>query len=196
MISPNDFKQLQEPWDERMRAIAEERLRTNYAREKLENFTEEEAAIMRAALDRLIPQDEEIDLVGFIDGRLWDPLGRGDRGVGMPEEKEVLKIGLRGLDESAQTLFATPFIRLEGGQQDEILDQVQDNKAPGESWQQVPGDYFFHRLYSRALTGYYAHPRVWMRIGFYGASYPEGYAWLGRGQVKQRHERAVGWERL
>jgi gluconate 2-dehydrogenase gamma chain len=180
MISPNDFKQLQEPWDERMRAIAEERLRTNYAREKLENFTEEEAAIMRAALDRLIPQDEEIDI----------------RGVGMPEEKEVLKIGLRGLDESAQTLFATPFIELEGGQQDEILDQVQNNKAPGESWRQVPGDYFFHRLYSRALTGYYAHPRVWMRIGFYGASYPEGYAWLGRGQVKQRHERAVGWERL
>lgn len=195
-ITEEEFRQLMEPWDPRMKAIAEERMATNYSRATLTHFSETQAAIMRAALDRLVPQSEGVDLVGFIDGRINDALGRGDRQPGMPGEVDVIRIGLKGLDEAAQALHGQSFVELTGEQQDEVLRRVQKNEAPGDAWQRVPASYFFARFYSRALTGYFAHPRVWIRIGFYGASYPEGYAWLGRGQVKQRHERAPGWDRM
>jgi gluconate 2-dehydrogenase gamma chain len=195
-ITEEEFRELMEPWDPKMKAIAEQRMTTGYRRERLENFSESEAAIMRAAVDRLIPQAEGIDIVGFIDGRMWDALGRGDRQPGMPEELEVIRIGIAGLDEAASALFSQPFIELDREAQDEVLRKAQAGEVPGEAWQRVPSGYFFKRFYARALTGYFSHPRAWMRIGFYGSSYPEGYVWLGRGQVKQRHERAMGWERL
>jgi gluconate 2-dehydrogenase gamma chain len=196
MIRPDEFAQLQEPWDPKMLEIAEERMRSNYRRDKLEHF-QDVALTMKAALDRLIPQAEDpIDLVGFIDGRIHDPIGRGDRQPGMPDEREAIRIGLEGLDETAQALHTKHFKDLEPEQQDAILRMVQRDQAPGESWRRVPGSYFFERFYNRALAGFYAHPRVWMRIGFYGASYPEGYAWLGKAQVKQRHDRTPGWDRL
>jgi len=196
LISPEEFGQLREPWDPKMRALAEERIRTNYSRDQLEHFSLEEAVVMRAVLARLIPQGEGIDLVGFIDGRLWDSIGRGDRRPGMPEEKEVIKTGLRGLTEAARALHQKEFHELTASEQDAILKQVQKGDAPGAAWDRVPGEYFFNRFYARALTGYFSHPLAWMRIGFYGASYPEGYTWLGQGQVKQRQERAPGWDRL
>lgn len=195
-ITDGEFRSLKEGWDDRTLEILDERARTNYARDRLEHFTEREAVAMRGALARLIPQTEEIDLVGFIDGRMWDALGRGDRRPGMPDEIEVLKSGLFGLDEAAEHLHRMTFSELGGEEQDAILRLVQENKAPGGSWTKVPGDYFFQRLYARALTGYYSHPKVWQRIGFYGPSYPEGYLWLSRADVGQRHKRAPGWEKM
>jgi hypothetical protein len=182
-IEPEEFRKLAEPWDPKMRAIAEERMRTNFSRDRLEHFSDEEAATMRALLARLIPEDEGVDLVGWIDSAIGKPLGRGDWKPGMPPELELFKAGLRMLDELAGSKFA----ELTGDGQDELIGKAREDPL---------GSYFFQRFYGKALHGYFGHPRVWMRIGFYGASYPEGYAWLGRDQVRQRHERALGWERL
>ena len=33
-------------------------------------------------------------------------------------------------------------------------------------------------------------------IGFMGAAYPEGYVWMNKGEVRQRHARALGWDTL
>jgi gluconate 2-dehydrogenase gamma chain len=195
-FTPEEFKQLMEPWTPAMRELAENRMETNFARETIENFSEVETSTMRAAIRRLIPEDEGIDLVGFMDWAVEKPLGRGDRRPGMPGELELYRLGLLGLDQAAQARSGQDFRAHGGEEQDSVLSAVQNGSAPGAVWQQIPPDYFFERFYAKLLHGYFAHPRVWMRIGFMGASYPEGYTWVTKGQVKQRHERQIGWDRL
>ncbi len=196
-FTPEEFRQLMEPWDETERKIVEERLRTNFSREELEQFSPDEAATMAAALERLIPQDEGIDLVGFMDWATGKPLGRGDRRPGLPAEAELFHQGLRGLDQTSQARYhGHRFTTLPVEERDEVLRAVQEGRAEGDIWQAIPSDYFFQRFYGKALHGYFAHPKAWMRIGFMGAAYPEGYTWLGRAEVKARHERQIGWDRL
>ena len=191
-----EFEKLMESWTPAMRALAEQRLSTNYEREPLEHFNPEQAALLRAVLKRLIPEDEGIDLAGFIDWAVDKPLGRGDRQAGMPAEPELLQQGLLGIDQTAGERYGQWFRELTGEQQDAVLAAVANGGAPGGVWQNIPSDYFFQQLYGKALHGYFAHPRVWMRIGFPGASYPEGYLWLGLAGTKQRHERRAGWDKL
>jgi len=195
-LTPAEFQELMEPWDEKMKAIARERLATNFTRPQLQQYTAQEAALMSAALARLIPQDEGVDLVGFLDATTGNPLGRGDRRPGMPEELELFRQGLQGLEEAAMQRHGRPFIELNGAEQDGILRAVRAKEVQGGAWDRVPPDLFFKQFYRKALHGYFAHPRAWMRIGFYGASYPEGYGWLQVGEVAQRHDRAGGWDRL
>jgi hypothetical protein len=195
-FTPEEFEKLMEPWDPAMREIARARLATNYTRERLEHYDDAQAATMRALLRQLIPEDEGIDLVGFMDWATGRPLGRGDKRPGMPEEAELFKLGLQGLDQTAQTLHGHDFRGLDSSQQEAIISSVANGSAEGAVWKQIPPDYFFERFYGKALHGYFAHPRVWMRIGFMGASYPEGYTWLTGPQVKMRHERQTGWDKL
>jgi hypothetical protein len=149
---------------------------------------------MAAALERLIPQREEIDLVGFIDWSVGRPLGRGDRRAGMPDELTLFHLGLEGLDQSAMSEHGATFESLDASQRDLILHAVQRGAAAGEIWERIPSSLFFERFYSKALHGYFAHPRVWARIGFMGPAYPEGYLWLAADEVRMRHERRAGWD--
>jgi hypothetical protein len=193
---PDEFAQLLENWAPEERAIYDERMARRFKRDKLEHFTDEEAALMRAMLLRLIPQDEGVDLVGFVDAYVNEPLGRGDRRPGMPEPLELFKLGLQGIDQASQELRNKTFRELDGETQDSVLRAVSNGSAPGAIFQQIPSDYFFERFYSKALHGYLAHPRVWMRIGFPGAAYPEGYVWVNKGETRMRHERRIGWKTL
>lgn len=195
-LTPEEFQQLSEPWDDKVKLLVKARMEGNFRREHLQQYTPDEAATMRAMLARLIPQEEGIDLVGFIDTVTGDPLGRGDKKPGLPEELEFFRLGLQGLNDEAQARHGQRFEVLTVEQQDEILRAVRGNAVLGGVWDKIPADKFFVKLYSKALHGYFAHPKAWMRIGFYGPSYPEGYAWLGAGEVRQRHERAAGWDRL
>ena len=193
---PEEFAQLLENWAPEERAIYDERMASSFARERLENFSEDEAALMRAVLKRLIPEDEGVDLVGFIDAYVDNPLGRGDRKPGMPETKELFKLGLQGIDQSSGEMHAKPFRELDGDAQDAVLRAISNGSAPGAVFRQIPSDYFFQRFYGKALHGYFAHPLVWMRIGFPGAAYPEGYVWVNKGETRMRHQRRIGWKTL
>jgi hypothetical protein len=193
---PEEFAELLSNWAPEERAIYDERMASNFAREKLQNFSVEEAALMRTVLKRLIPEDEGVDLVGFIDAYVDEPLGRGDRKPGMPGPKELFQLGLQGIDQCSQSVHGGSFSQLEDDEQDSVLRAVSNGSAPGAIFKQIPSDYFFERFYGKALHGYFSHPRVWMRIGFPGAAYPEGYVWVNKGETRMRHERRIGWKTL
>lgn len=195
-LSPQEFDKLSERWDPEARRIIGEREVTGYARETLEHFSQHEAATMAAALERLIPQREAIDLVGFIDWAVRRPLGRGDRRAGMPDEETLFHLGLEGLDETALAMFGVHFAALDASQRDTILSTVQRGESRGAIWDRIPSPLFFASFYAKALHGYFAHPRVWRRIGFMGPAYPEGYLWMSAGEVRMRHERRAGWDLL
>jgi len=194
--SPEEFGKLLRHWAPQERAIYDQRMADNFTRETIEHFTEAEVALLRAVLARLIPQDEGVDLVGFIDAYLDNPLGRGDRRPGIPEARELFQLGLQGIDQVSQELHGRAFRDADQEQQDTVLRAVSNGSAPGAIFKEIPSDYFFERLYSKALHGYFAHPRVWMRIGFPGPAYPEGYVWVNKGETRRRHERGIGWDTL
>jgi hypothetical protein len=195
-FSWDEYQQLMKRWDDVERQVIEERLKTNYARAHLEQFSDDEASTLAAVLQRLIPQDEGIDLVGFLDWAVGKPLGRGDRQPNMPDEPDLFHQGLQGVDETSQARFGKRFRDLSGDQQDQVLRSIQEGQAEGQVWQRIPSHMFFIRFYSKALMGYFSHPKAWMRIGFPGPAYPEGYLWVNAGQVKQRHLRKPGWDKF
>ena len=190
-----EFERLREPWDAKAKALFEERMSSGY-RAPLQHFTEAEAMVLGRLLEVLIPQSEGIDLVAFVDQMGNSAMGRGDRPPGLPDPIDLMRLGARGLEEAASALHGRPFGELSQEQIEALIPMLQDDQVPGEAWREAPAKMFLQRLYSRALHGYLAHPLVWMRMGFMGPSFPEGYAWTGRAQVAARHERHAGWERL
>lgn len=192
----DQFRKRMERLGEPERAVVEERLRTNYRRERYEFFTDDEAAIMGAILDRVIPQDEgegRIALVAFMDWAIPIPLGYGDRNEALPDEPTVFRKCLAGVDEVARSLFSgRRFIELGDGGKDQVLRTIQEDRSDGDPWRTIPGSVFFRKLMMKAVAGYCAHPRTWARIGFYGPAYPEGYIWVSQDETEERHEKKPG----
>ncbi|MEW5744754.1 MAG: gluconate 2-dehydrogenase subunit 3 family protein [Nitrospirota bacterium] len=197
-LSRKELSGYMENWDDRTRAVLVLRMEERFRRLALEHFSSDEAVLLGAVLDRLIPQDEgeRIDLVGFVDGALGKPLGRGDRREGIPEEAGLFHKGLTGIQETAQAMFGRSFVELHETQQDAVLGAIQDGAAKGGVWRDIPSPYFFTRLMTKALTGYCAHPFAWMRMGFPGPSYPEGYVWITEQEVQARRRHFPGWKTL
>jgi hypothetical protein len=195
-FTQEEFDRLMQPWDERERSIIEERMREGYSRDRLEQFSEPEARTMRAMLEQMIPQSEGIDLVGFIDQTAGQPFGRGDRSPGAPNEVDLFHAGLAAVEESARQRHDVRFDELGAEERNELLGRIQRGEIKDGLWSTTSSATFFKRFYSKALHGYFAHPRVWMRIGFPGVAYPEGYVWLGLPQVRERHDRQTGWDTL
>lgn len=188
--TPEEFAQLLAPWDVRMKAVAMERLeRTS---KPLQNFDTKQERTLRAVLALLIPQREKIDICGLVDETLGDSQGRGDRSPSLPPIPDLIRNGLEALDEAAGGSFA----EADPENQLELLRKVSRGEQKGGLFDETPSQEFFLRLMSKALHGYLSHPRAWMRIGFMGASYPEGCVWLSKAEVRQRHRREPGWDRL
>ena len=138
--------------------------------DRLENFSEKEAVLLRAVIDRLIPQEEEerVDMAGLLDRAIGMPPDPKDRGDDPRPEKALIIEGLRGIEETAGEVFSRQFEDLGGPQKDSVLMMVQDGSARGKAWERVSSKKFFVSLYSRALEGYCSHPLAWTRMGFPG----------------------------
>ena len=156
---------------DRERAVIEERTATGYGAAELTHFAEYEA-VLRALVDRLLPGvPVNIDLVAFVDTHTGRAMGRGDRPPGVPPEPELFAAGLTAL---AAAGFAD---RAEGEQRD-LIGRMRRGEADDELG--LPAKDFVDRMLDKALAGYLAHPDTWIRIGFGGPAYPEGYAWIAR----------------
>jgi hypothetical protein len=143
---------------------------------------------LRALLGRLLPGvPATIDLASFVDAHTGRPLGRGDRRQGQPAEPELFAAGLEAL---AQVGFADQTEEDQGA----LLSRMRRGEADDEL--AVPAKEFVDRLLDKALIGYLAHPDTWDRIGFTGPAHPEGYAWIGPAEVRARHARKPGWDKL
>ena len=170
------------------RAIIEERRRTGYRREALENFGGPLEPTLRAILDRLLPGvPDSIDLAGFVDGHASDPIGRGDRRPGVPPDLELLRQGVTALADRG-------FDARSNEEQDELIGRMRRGETDDELG--FAAKEFVGRLLVKALAGYLAHPDAWERIGFNGPAYPNGYAWIAPGAVERRHEGFPGASRL
>lgn len=152
-------------------------------------FSADEFALLQAICERLIPQDEQsqsIDIAGGIDERLSENKANGWRYDTMPADGEAYRLGLQGIDESAQLLFQQPFKNLIGEQQDKILKAVQQQEAPGRIWQELPADRFFEELLAEAVENYYSHPLAQEEIGYVGMADTPGWQRIGLNERENR----------
>lgn len=187
-FTAEEFERLMEPWADEERSLVLARMRP--AEEPGGGaLTGEELQTLGTVIARLIPQSEGVDVPRFVAKTLNDPLGRGDRQEGVPPDEELIPAGLRALRSAG-------FEQMAPEQRDDVLRCLQRGAPPGDLMPGEQASEFFSRLYRRALHGYLSHPSVWMRIGFMGASFPEGYVWVNSLQVRRRRERMAGWDRL
>ena len=172
---------------DRERAVIEERTNTGSGAPRLEHFAATED-VLRSLLDRLLPgAAANIDLVVFVDSHTGKAMGRGDRRAGLPPEPELFAAGLDALQRVG-------FAEMTEDDQRSVVGRMRNGEADKELG--VPAKDFVDRLLDKALAGYLAHPDTWVRIGFTGPAYPEGYAWIGPAQAIARREKRVGWDKL
>ena len=167
--------------------VVEERRRSGYRRETLEQFADFESEL-RTLIARLLPGVQDaIDLAGFVDAHADDPIGRGDRSPGLPPVPDLFRSGLSALRDFG-------FARLPDEEQDRLIDRMRRGQADQELG--MPAREFVDRLLVKALAGYLAHPDAWERIGFNGPAFPNGYAWINPTAVARRHDGFPGASRL
>jgi len=164
-------------------------------------FTPEEATLMQAVCDRLLPQDDrdeshKIPVLNYIDERLYTRRIDGYRFEDMPPDHEAHRLGLQAIEAIALHLYHTSFVDLEPLQQDTVLKSLHDAKPPAahEIWQKMSIHRFWLLLMQDVIDAYYAHPYAWDEIGFGGPAYPRGYMRLEGGKpepwevAEQRYE--------
>ncbi len=165
-------------------------------------FSADEARLLEAICDRVLPQDDRdadhrIPIVNAIDERLREGRGDGYRFEHMPSDGEAHRLGLQGIDAIARHLFDRPFLELEPLEQDNVLKTVHDGQPPaGDAWQKMPATRYWLLLMHDVVAAYYAHPYAWNEIGFGGPAYPRAYFRLERGEPEpwEVREERYEWE--
>ena len=172
-------------WDDQTREVVRSRL------EKIPGirfFKDEEVRVLAAIADRIIPQPareefEKIPIVPRIDEKLYKDQRDGYRYEEMPPQREAWRLGVKGINETAQALFTgKEFLDLDPLSQDVVLNHVAQGNPPGETWTLLPAARFFKDiLCSTVVKIYYAHPLAWNEIGYSGPSSPRGHVrkWEG-----------------
>ena len=145
--------------------------------------------LLRAVAACLIPQPdraEPIALAPGVDQRLARGGSDGWRYDSMPPDREAYRLGLGGINQSAQALFGQDFPALSAADQASVLQLVQEGKAPGEAWQTVPAVRFFEELLTELTELYYSHPLAQEEIGYVGMADLPGWTRFGLNQREPR----------
>ncbi|MEO8727525.1 MAG: gluconate 2-dehydrogenase subunit 3 family protein, partial [Acidobacteriaceae bacterium] len=173
-----DILSQQKFWDETTRATVLKRVNQI---PKIRFFSPEQARLMEAVLARILPQDDReinrqprIPLLGTIDERLHSGRIDGYRFEDMPPDREAYVLGLKAIDQIANSMHHRNFADLAIDEQEALLKSLHDGKPPAahEIWERLPVARFWMLLLQDAIEAYYAHPDAWNEIGFGGPAYP------------------------
>ena len=187
-------------WDEATRKVVLQRVQHV---PPVRFFNAQEAALLEAVCDRILPQDDRtpdrrIPIVPFIDERLH--LGRidGYRYEGMPPDRDAYRLGLQAIGKMASELKQASFMELSFTDQELLLKSLHDGKpaAAQDIWSHLPVHRFWMLLLQDCVEVYYAHPWAWDEIGFGGPAYPRAYMRLegGKPEPWEVEEQRYEWE--
>ncbi len=163
-------------WDEHTQEIVLKRLGPFPENQ----FLNEHEAEMIYAIARHIVYDQRKEILDYVvhhlDNTLSSPMGEDQRKVGTPEQKILVRRGLKATDNLAKEQYGASFLKIDVLQQFSILDDLARGKAmTSEDWQGIPQKEFFKKLATEIVNAYYSYPTVWSEIGYGGPAYPRGY---------------------
>lgn len=171
-----------EHWDEHTREIVLKRLGP-FGPYK---FLDRQEAAMVLAIARHIVDESRKEILDYVvhhlDNTLSSPIGESQRKVGTPNQKVLVREGLKAIDKLAQEQYGGTFAEIEATQQLTILTELQQGTAGHvEEWQLVPQKELFQKLATDMVNAYYSHPMIWSEIGYGGPAYPRGYVRVEKG---------------
>lgn len=158
----------------RLRDALHERARPDDPAYQPRAFDAVELAILRAATERVLPQDgpARIDIAARIDARLSAGTGDGWRFVDLPPDPLAYRAALRTLDAAARTTHGTGFRALAGKDQDALLREVEAGRCAGAGGDELLDGagmkLWFEDLRSDAVRIAFAHPATLAAMGFSG----------------------------
>lgn len=186
-------------WDAKTREVVLDRVNNI---PPIRFFSPQEALLLEAICDRVLPQDDRdeshrIPIGPQIDKRLYENSYDGYRYGDMPPDREAFRLGLHAIDEISIHEYGRPFLEIGPCEQEEILCSLHDGKpsAAHEIWQKMPVHRFWMLLVSDCVAAYYSHPWAWDEIGFGGPAYPRAYMRLERGEAEpwESEEKRYAW---
>jgi Gluconate 2-dehydrogenase subunit 3 len=187
-------------WDAKTREVVLDRVNNV---PPIRFFSREEARLLEAVCDHVLPQDDrdeahKIPIVPQIDKRLFNNSHDGYRYEDMPPDSEAYRLGIKAIDEIAHHLHGCGFLEIGPLEQDQILKSIHDGKAPAahQIWQQMSIHRFWMLLVQDCVDAYYSHPWAWDEIGFGGPAYPRAYMRLERGEAEpwESEEERYEWK--
>lgn len=175
-------------WDPHTREIVLKRLGPFPEPEFLR---EDEIEIIKSIAGHLVYDNRE-DIMAFVayhlDRTLAQNIGENQRKPEVPKAKDLIRWGLRYIEELSQTAYQSKFLELDESKQFKILASLQKGQAPTiPEWSRVPQKELFNKLITEVVSAYYSHPTVWSEIGYGGPAYPRGY-------VRVEHGLTDPWE--
>jgi hypothetical protein len=189
----------QKSWDQATRTVVAERIEKIPA---IQFFSQVEAALLGAVIDRVLPQDDRADrhtipILPVLDQRLYKNSLIGFRYEDMPPDQEAYKLAIQAIEEMAQARFQESFPDLTVHRQELILKSLHDGKPDPSHpiWERMPVHRFWGMLMEDCVTAYYSHPWAWDEIGFGGPAYPRGYMRLENGLPEpwEKDEQRYEW---
>lgn len=172
-------------WDEATRNVV---LRRVDEPPPIRFFTPDEARLLQAVIDRIIPQDDrddahKIPILNVIDDRLFHDRIDGYRYEDMPPDRDAHRLGLQAIDSIARETHGKPYVELPPDLQERVLVSIHDCQPPAahDIWQRMNCQRYWMLLVQDCIEGYYSHPWAWDEIGFGGPAYPRGYMRLEHG---------------
>jgi pimeloyl-ACP methyl ester carboxylesterase len=139
------------------------------------HLSRQELAVLRAACDRVVPQEGEgrIDLAARID-RMLDA-GDGWRHAGLPPDPQAFAGALRVLDGAAREIFGAPFGAVADAERDAILEGVEAGKpmladqAGGALLSAGQMTLWFEDFRAMAARLFVSHPATLAQMRYTGA---------------------------
>jgi gluconate 2-dehydrogenase gamma chain len=115
---------------------------------------ETEARILDAMLDQIIPGDEdpgarEAGVIYFIDRQLVGPYRR---------YQQDYRNGLESLQTTSEAFHGVSFDNLNPQDRAGILERLERNDVPSESWAEPTAPSFFNLVVDHAMQGFYGSP--------------------------------------
>lgn len=171
-----DVMEYVDEWDSHTKEVVRKRLGP-FPQNKF--FTSKEAQCVTKIAGHLTYDDDESILawvVHHFDGKLVGDIGESQRKYGTPRERDLVREGLKAVDECAKKVYGKDFMSLGSAEQLDLLTALQNGLAPDvPQWSKVPQKEFFKKLVEIIISAYYSHPSVWSQIGYGGPAYPRGY---------------------
>lgn len=170
-------------WDEHTRQIVGKRRSPQVAHQF---FSHAEANLVNALASVLV-DDHRMEVLTYVtqhmDEAVASPIGESQRKVGVPEKKELYRLGLQWVNEQSHGTYGTDFIALKKEQQIAVLSALENGEGT---------KHFFKKLLHDVVNAYYSHPLVWSEIGYGGPAYPRGYVRVEKGLVDPWEAKADG----
>jgi gluconate 2-dehydrogenase gamma chain len=118
-------------------------------------FTIPEADCLIALCEQIIPADHDpgatdAGVIHFIDKQT---------SLRFPDDLKTFRQGIASLQAFCHSKYGKLFEKLDGTIQEGILKEMEQNKLPGEYWEEIGQTVFFRLVLNRTMQGFYGSPR-------------------------------------